>query len=54
MFVKIKPGLVLIWQCTSRRLEVFQLLSIDSTQLIPIIVQDRLVASFGKDGVVEI
>ncbi|KAH1122194.1 hypothetical protein J1N35_005354, partial [Gossypium stocksii] len=41
-------------KCTSRRLEVFQPLSTDSTQLIPCIVQDRLVASFGKDGIVEI
>ncbi|KAH1106781.1 hypothetical protein J1N35_010549 [Gossypium stocksii] len=39
---------------TSRRLEVFQLLSTDSTQLIPCIVQDTLMASFGKDRVVEI
>ncbi|KAH1082386.1 hypothetical protein J1N35_022147 [Gossypium stocksii] len=39
-------------KCISRRLEVFQILSVDSTQLIPYLVQDRLVASFGKDGVV--
>ncbi|KAK5845405.1 hypothetical protein PVK06_001588 [Gossypium arboreum] len=52
--VKIRPGSVLIWQCTSRRLEVFQFLSIDLTQLIPFIVQDRPVASFSKDGIVEI
>ncbi|MFQ6663561.1 hypothetical protein Gotur_031048 [Gossypium turneri] len=37
-----------------RRLEVFQFLSTDSTQLVPYIVQDRLVAGFGKDGIVEI
>ncbi|KAH1122081.1 hypothetical protein J1N35_005241 [Gossypium stocksii] len=41
-------------KCTSRRLEVFQFLSTDSTQLIPCIIQDKLVAGFGKDGVVEI
>ncbi|MFQ6667908.1 hypothetical protein Gotur_033759, partial [Gossypium turneri] len=37
---KNQTGLVLIWQCTSRRLEVFQLLSTYSTQLIPYIVHD--------------
>ncbi|MBA0761023.1 hypothetical protein Gotri_023725 [Gossypium trilobum] len=40
--------------CASRRLEVFQLLSTDSIQLIPGIVQDRPVVRFGKDGVVRI
>ncbi|KAG8483218.1 hypothetical protein CXB51_022126 [Gossypium anomalum] len=53
MTVSLKKGL--FWmQCTSRRLEAFQFLSTNLTQLIPCIVQDRPMAGFGKDGVVEI